>query len=71
MMNNIKHDYIESGECAVIEGKFIPTAKNKPAAVFYESQGFDLVEAENGEHLYRLKADHSRLIDCPGIALGD
>jgi hypothetical protein len=48
----------------------VPTRKNVPARTFYPSQGFALVaESEAGRQSFELRADETRPIDCPHVAI--
>jgi FkbH-like protein len=70
IMNKIKQDYLNSDRCEVIEGQYIPTAKNKPVKTFYEEQGFAMMESlEDGSKRYRLGRAESNLLLCPGITV--
>jgi FkbH-like protein len=51
-----------------LQGCFLPTAKNKPAADFYERQGFSRGPVdERGAVFFQLSADDAHSIPCPGI----
>ncbi len=70
MMNQIKSDYLLSGSCRALRAWYLPTAKNKPAAAFYEEQGFTLAgEDEGGAKCYVLTSEEAGLRECPGITL--
>jgi len=70
VMNKIKQDYFGGGSCMAIQAKFIPTAKNGPAAAFYSRQGFTLkATTGDGEQQYELKRADSQPVDCQGISM--
>ena len=70
MMNKIKEDYLLSECFDKINSVFVPTQKNKPAAEFYESEGFSLVSEESsGRKSYIVTKSDVKLRECPGITL--
>jgi FkbH-like protein len=69
VMNAIKERFLRSG-LSRLSGRFVPTARNLPAAGFYERQGFPLAgSTATGESLYSLGREEVRLIPCPWIAV--
>ena len=69
IMNNIKQDFLLSGNCSVLNGMFSQTAKNKPASNFFTDQGFTQTADDVNEQHYELLSNDVQLLDCPGIDL--
>ena len=68
IMNHIKHRLTGEPGHLELRGRFIPTARNKPAETFYEDQGFRLLERhENGEKTYVLRRVEAREKPCEWI----
>jgi FkbH-like protein len=68
VMNHIKQLYRTVAEAAGLEAEFRPTPKNKPAADFFEKQGFDLSgQAADGETRYRLPSGRWEPQECSWI----
>ena len=62
--NHIKQRVFAAG-AEVLRGRFLPTAKNRPAAGFYEAQGFTLVEeGEDGASTWRIAAAEGQPRPC-------
>lgn len=62
--NRIRERVFGAGASA-LRARFIPTRKNRPAADFYEAQGFTLVgTAADGTRSYRLAADDGAPRPC-------
>lgn len=51
-------DWVRTGGVTEIEGEFIPTAKNAPAAEFYAQHGFTQVTCDDGGSQWRLVLDN-------------
>ncbi len=45
LMNHLKHRLMDEPGHLELRGRYLPTARNKPAETFYEDQGFRLLEA--------------------------
>jgi len=68
IMNHIKHRLTGEPGHLELRGRFIPTARNKPAETFYEDQGFRLLERhDNGEKTYVLRRVEAREKPCEWI----
>ena len=68
MMNHIKQLYRPVAEAGGLEAEFRPTPKNKPAADFFEKQGFEIsAQAADGETRYRLRSECWEPRDCSWI----
>jgi FkbH-like protein len=68
MMNHIKQLYRPVAEAGGLEAEFRPTPKNKPAADFFEKQGFEIsAQAADGETRYRLPSERWEPQDCSWI----
>jgi FkbH-like protein len=62
--NHIKQQVFAAGAEALL-GRFLPTAKNRPAAGFYEAQGFAVVEeGPDGAKACRIAAAAGRARPC-------
>lgn len=69
MCNRIKQVAFVERQAQALRARFVPTSKNKPAAGFYDSQGFRLASAEeDGTRIYILQKNDSVELPCPGIA---
>jgi FkbH-like protein len=67
VMNHIKQTYGPPAG-STLEAEFMPTAKNKPAADFYEKQGLAIREqTSDGGKRYSLGPDGWELKDCSWI----
>jgi len=67
--NRIRQYVSEHGGTQLL-ARFAPTAKNRPAHSFYESQGFDLVaENESGEKRYDMQQPGARLRACTALKI--
>ncbi|HET7314095.1 HAD-IIIC family phosphatase [Salinisphaera sp.] len=67
--NRIKQKVFNSGAEALF-ARFAPTAKNRPAESFYESQGFDVIaENDTGEKRYRLDRAQARPRECAALTV--
>lgn len=70
IMNELKRDYLLSGQYASLAAHYLPTKKNKPVERFFDAQGFSVVEeVEGGARTYRLTAEQAAAIDCDHITL--
>lgn len=70
VMNDLKTQLTGDGRIQTLRGRFLPTAKNKPVADYYERQGFTLEsEGPDGERLYVLQLDQAEALPCPGITV--
>ena len=68
MMNHIKHRLTDEPGHLELRGRFVPTARNKPAETFYEDQGFRLLERRgDGEKIYVLRRIEAREKPCEWI----
>ena len=68
IMNHVKHRLLDEPGHLELRGRYLPTAKNKPAETFYDDQGFRLLERrESGEKLYVLRRIDTREIPCEWI----
>jgi FkbH-like protein len=68
IMNHVKHRLLDEPGHLELRGRYLPTAKNKPAETFYDDQGFRLLERrESGEKLYILRRIDTREIPCEWI----
>ncbi len=47
-----------------LEGRFVPTSKNRPAKDFFSDHQFELVESDEGGSRWRLNVERNSL-DCP------
>jgi len=71
IMNHVKHRLLDEPGHLELRGRYLPTAKNKPAETFYEDQGFRLLERrDSGEKLYVLRRIDTREIPCEWIEVG-
>ncbi len=62
--NHIKSRVFATG-AGMLQGRFLPTAKNRAAARFYEGEGFELVEeGGNGAQTWRIAAAAGRPRPC-------
>lgn len=72
LMNHLKHRLMDEPGHLELRGRYLPTAKNKPAETFYEDQGFRLLERrETGEKLYVLRRHEARPKPCDWIEVGE
>ncbi|HTG36193.1 MAG TPA: HAD-IIIC family phosphatase [Thermoanaerobaculia bacterium] len=68
IMNHVKHRLLDEPGHLELRGRYMPTAKNKPAETFYEDQGFRLLERrDSGEKLYVLRRIDTREVPCEWI----
>jgi predicted enzyme involved in methoxymalonyl-ACP biosynthesis len=68
MMNHIKQLYGPLVEAGGLEAEFRPTPKNKPAADFFEKQGFESSgQTPDAGKCYRLPAERREPQDCSWI----
>ncbi len=68
IMNHVKHRLLDEPGHLELRGRYLPTAKNKPAETFYEDQGFRLLERrDSGEKLYVLRRIDTREVPCEWI----
>lgn len=68
-INRVKQKMIAHG-AKTMSARFMPTAKNRPAQSFYETQGFDIVaEDETGEKHYQLDPPTTRLRECTALTI--
>ncbi|MTI78527.1 MAG: HAD-IIIC family phosphatase [Marinobacter sp.] len=67
IMNQIKNEYLFEKGLECVTASFIPTAKNLPAASFYNEQGFTKAGQSEVEELYEIRKKDAKLIDCPAI----
>ena len=71
IMNHVKHRLMDEPGHLELRGRYVPSAKNKPAETFYEDQGFRLLERrEGGEKLYVLRRIDARVKPCDWIEVG-
>jgi len=71
IMNHVKHRLLDEPGHLELRGRYLPTAKNRPAETFYEDQGFRLLERrDSGEKLYVLRRIDTREIPCEWIEVG-
>ncbi|HEX2140155.1 MAG TPA: HAD-IIIC family phosphatase [Woeseiaceae bacterium] len=62
--NHIKQQ-VFAGGAEVLTARFLPTPKNRPAASFYEAQGFEVVdEGADGAKTYRIAAADGQARSC-------
>ncbi|MEA2693532.1 MAG: hypothetical protein QOJ16_2919 [Acidobacteriota bacterium] len=69
VVNAIKERFLADPRSTELHGRFVPTARNRPAEGFYEREGFRLVTQEAGESLYALTRQEVRPTPCPWIAV--
>jgi FkbH-like protein len=68
VMNHIKQLYRNVVEAGGLEAEFRPTPKNKPAADFFEKQGFEISgQTAGGETRYNLSPGRCEPQDCSWI----
>ncbi len=67
IMNQIKEEYLFERGFEYVTASFIPTAKNMPAANFYNEQGFTKTGQLEAEEFYEVRKMDAILIDCPAI----
>ncbi|HAC88774.1 MAG TPA: GNAT family N-acetyltransferase [Gammaproteobacteria bacterium] len=67
IMNQIKEEFLFEKGFGCLTASFIPTAKNVPAANFYNEQGFIKTGQSEGEELYEMRKQDAKLIDCAAI----
>ncbi|MEA2693529.1 MAG: hypothetical protein QOJ16_2916 [Acidobacteriota bacterium] len=69
-MNAVKERFLADPDSTELQGRFVPTARNRPAEGFYEREGFRLVtRTEAGESFYALTREEIRPNPCPWIAV--
>ena len=71
-MNHLKNKCFSNAGFGVskIIARFIPTAKNKPAELFFDEQGFSLISAKDNEKKeYVLNKDTAKEKDCDWITI--
>ena len=72
MMNKIKQDYLLNDGVEKISATYVTTAKNKPVADFYGSEGFGVVDEtddESSEKKYVINKQYTQLRACSGITV--
>ncbi len=70
LMNRIKQDFLLDGSFLGLEALYLPTAKNKPAERYFESEGFAVCEVlEGGGKRYRMERRDAGLLACPGTSV--
>jgi FkbH-like protein len=70
VMNHVKELFLADPGLAELRGRFVPTARNRPAEGFYERQGFRREgEADGGANAYVLAREEARPFPCPWIAV--
>lgn len=68
--NQVKEQVFADERKSFLNARFVPTAKNKPAAAFFADQGFEMVSKDrDGVESYRLSRDASAAKECPGISI--
>ncbi len=68
IMNHVKHRLLDEPGHLELRGRYVPTARNKPAETFYDDQGFRLLERrDSGEKLYVLRRIDTREVPCEWI----
>lgn len=65
--NHVKQEMFAAG-AAALRARFVPTAKNRPAADFFERQGFRVIDTDaEGGKSYRITAAEAAPRPCPII----
>ncbi|WP_299656578.1 HAD-IIIC family phosphatase [uncultured Jannaschia sp.] len=68
LLDDLKRYVLEKTECRAMTARFVPTARNEPAARFYDEAGFSARAAEDHRD-YELNRADIRLTDCPWLTV--